>query len=120
MKLTPEDAHRVVEHGKAYVSNQRHYVRYGGVSYPAASLVWCVHTGQWPEKTPRHLDGNPANNDFSNLRPPGRAKKPREPAKDVHSTDALVPKTAIPVMEENQHLTATAAPTLTVPQSLFP
>ena len=75
MKLTPEDAQNVLSHGKPYISNQRHYVRYGGVSYPAASLVWCVHTGEWPEKTPRHLDGNPANNDFSNLRPPGRAKR---------------------------------------------
>jgi len=75
MKLNPNEAQTVLDIGTQYVSNKRHYIRHGGVSYPVASLTWCVHTGEWPEKTPRHLDGNPANNDFSNLRPPGRAKR---------------------------------------------
>lgn len=91
MKLTPEDALVVREHGTPSVNNRRHYLRYGGVFYPLASVVWTIEMGEWPKSTPRHLDGNPANNDLSNLRPPGRTKKPR--------------KTRISVIEENQPVT---------------
>lgn len=83
MKLNLEEAYRVIEHGTRYVSNQRRYIRHGGVSYPVASLTWCINHGEWPKSTPRHIDGNPANNDISNLRPPGRTKKPRKSARET-------------------------------------
>ena len=85
MKLTQEDARHVLEHGKKSVNNNREYRHYGGVCYPVAALVWASETGEWPAKTPRHLDNNPLNNTFENLRPPGRApykrkaKTPSEP-----------------------------------------
>ena len=79
MKLqTKNDAECVMAHGTPSVNNRRHYLRYGGVFYPLASVVWVLETGEWPKSTPRHLDGDPSNNDFGNLRKPGRAAKPRK------------------------------------------
>lgn len=81
MKLqTKEDAERVIAHGIPSVNNRRHYLRYGGVFYPVPSVVWMLETGEWPKSTPRHLDNDPSNNDFGNLRKPGRSKKPRKKA----------------------------------------
>ena len=80
MKLqTKEDAERVMAHGTPSVNNRRHYLRYGGVFYPLPSIVWMLETGEWPASTPRHLDNDPSNNDFGNLRAPGRAKVVRKP-----------------------------------------
>jgi len=91
MKLqTKNDAECVMAHGTPSVNNRRHYLRYGGVFYPLASVVWMLETGEWPKSTPRHLDGDPSNNDFGNLRKPGRAKVQRKKAepKGVHTADA--------------------------------
>ena len=91
MKLTPDQAWRALESGKRSVNNRREYRHHGGVCYPVAALVWTIATGEWPAKTPRHIDGNPLNNDFANLRSPGRAPYKRK-TKDVHTTDTLAPK----------------------------
>ena len=102
MKLTQQQAQDALNHAPRYVSNRRHYVRAHGVSYSVAALVWCAHTGEWPAKTPRHLDNDPSNNDFANLRPPGRAPRkktevrlpvvPREPYEGPHQFATLTPK----------------------------
>ena len=86
---TLEDAQVVLTHGIPSVNNRRHYLWFGGIVYPRASVVWMIHTGVWPPSTPRHLDNNPGNNDFANLRPPGRAKRERKIA-------AALPATPVP------------------------
>lgn len=106
MKLqTKNDAECVMAHGTPYVNNRRHYLKYGGVFYPLASVVWMLETGEWPKSTPRHLDGDPSNNDFGNLRQPGRAKATR---KTVRETMAAATAPAL-----------TRAPEQPAPQSLF-
>ena len=106
MKLqTKNDAECVMAHGTPSVNNRRHYLRYGGVFYPLASVVWMLETGEWPTSTPRHLDGDPSNNDFGNLRKPGRSKAQR---KTVRETMAAAPAPARP-----------RAPEQPAPQSLF-
>ena len=89
MKLTPDQARHALESGKRSVNNRREYRHHGGVCYPVASLVWTISTGEWPAKTPRHIDGNPLNNDFANLRSPGRAPYKR---KDRNSIPTPEPK----------------------------
>ena len=102
---TKNDAECVMAHGTPSVNNRRHYLRYGGVFYPLASVVWMLETGEWPKSTPRHLDGDPSNNDFGNLRKPGRSKDPR---KTVRETMAAATAPALP-----------HAPEHPAPQSLF-
>ena len=100
MKLqTKEDAECVMAHGIPSVNNRRHYLRYGGVFYPVPSVVWMLETGEWPKSTPRHLDNDPSNNDFGNLRKPGRAKKPR---KKVEKTVGEVVTTALAAAQTAQ------------------
>jgi len=97
MKLqTKNDAECVMAHGTPSVNNRRHYLRYGGVFYPLASVVWMLETGEWPKSTPRHLDGDPSNNDFGNLRRPGRSKVPR---KKSEKTVGEVVATALAAMD---------------------
>ena len=103
MKLqTKEDAERVMAHGTPSVNNRRHYLRYGGVFYPVPSVVWMLETGEWPKSTPRHLDSNPSNNDFGNLRKPGRAKVQRKKAepKGVHTADAPEVRNPVPSLSD--------------------
>ena len=73
--MTREEAQEILANAKRSTNNNRAYAHHGAVWYPIATLVWVSHTGDWPKSTPRHWDNNPLNNDFSNLRPPGRKPK---------------------------------------------
>lgn len=72
--------------GKLYWTQQTHYkndnsgkeagylrkdgyrvFQYKNVSYRVHNVVWYIHTGEWPSKPVRHIDGNRDNNRFENL-----------------------------------------------------
>ena len=124
MKLTPGQARHALESGKRSVNNRREYRHHGGVCYPVASLVWTIATGEWPAKTPRHIDGNPLNNDFSNLRSPGRAPYKRKPKMTaVTFTGEGVPLTDAQERQLGANMAAAidaqALATVARPQGLF-
>lgn len=43
-------------------------VRVGGQSYRVCRLIWLLVTGEWPEHQVDHVDRNPANDKWENLR----------------------------------------------------
>lgn len=43
-------------------------VRVAGVSTRAHRVAWFLYYGKWPENDIDHIDGNPSNNEISNLR----------------------------------------------------
>lgn len=43
-------------------------IRYNGKTYKAHQLVWLHETGTWPTGQIDHINGNPADNRFTNLR----------------------------------------------------
>lgn len=102
MKLTQDEAQQLLATAKRSINNNRAYAHHGAVWYPIATLVWVANTGEWPHSTPRHLNNDPLDNRFENLRPPGRAAKPRKKA------PATAPAPALP-----------RAPEQPAPQSLF-
>jgi len=52
-------------------------VRLCGRAHQAHRLIWLHVTGEWPAEVLDHIDGNPTNNAFANLRPATRAENNR-------------------------------------------
>lgn len=78
MLMTRDEAQQILATAKRSINNNRAYAHHGAVWYPIATLVWVANTGEWPKSTPRHLNNDPLDNRFENLRAPGRAAKPRK------------------------------------------
>ena len=54
--------------GGAYGSLGYRRVRVDMVYYSEHRVIWAMHHGQWPTGSIDHVDGDPSNNDPSNLR----------------------------------------------------
>ena len=75
--------------GRGYIK-----IKIEGERYAAHRLAWLYVTGSWPEQDLDHIDGNPSNNTFSNLRQVTHAqnmrnRKPNSVMKGKPPTSAL-------------------------------
>lgn len=64
-------------------------IRYEGHAYKEHHIVWCLVTGSWPDGQLDHKDGDPFNNNFSNLRPASHSQNMRNRRKPVTNTSGL-------------------------------
>ena len=46
----------------------KHYIRIDGKLYITSRIIWLYMTGDWPHYHIDHIDGNPTNNKWDNLR----------------------------------------------------
>jgi hypothetical protein len=70
----------VTKRGKTEWCQQKHghkLVSIGGTSYKAHRLAWFYMTGSWPVNHIDHIDGDPTNNKWSNLRDVTRSQNLR-------------------------------------------
>lgn len=47
-------------------------IKFGGKNYQAARVAWIYMTGEWPSEEIDHINGDPSDDRFSNLRPATR------------------------------------------------
>lgn len=59
------------------------------VKYAAHRLAWLYMTGNWPKDCIDHIDGNPSNNVFSNLRECSRIENQRNCKKPKNNTSGV-------------------------------
>lgn len=53
-------------------------------------VVWLLCTGRWPTKTMDHLDGNPSNNRWENLREASQAEQAQNITVKSHNRSGLI------------------------------
>ena len=72
-------------HGAGYVS-----INCGGVVYLAHRLAWLYVTGEWPKQLIDHINGDPADNRFCNLRDVSQVENQQNRRKPKHGTTSAL------------------------------